>query len=197
MMITFAATLLMGIEQGIVVGIIVSLILVIHQISRPHSAVMGRLPGTRTFRNVERNPAAVAPERMAILRVDASLTFANAAFLKERIRAVTAEGPLEAVVLDAYPVNRMDSTAVHALVEVAEELERAGIAFHLTGVKGPVRDVMARAGLRDRLGSDHFHMHVADAVEAVERRRSRSWTGSADALPEEGPRQPTTAGAQG
>jgi SulP family sulfate permease len=196
MVITFAATLLIGIEQGIVVGVIVSLILIIHQISRPHSAVMGRLPGTRNFRNVERNPEAVAPEGMAILRIDASLSFANAAFLKERIRRVVAGDSLDAVVLDAYPVNRMDSTAVHALVEVADELERAGVELHLTGVKGPVRDVMARAGLCDRLGSDHFHMDVARAVDALEEQRARRASEVDQSSRGRGSR-PTAVGARG
>lgn len=167
MMITFAATLLIGIEQGIVVGVIASLVMIVHQISRPHTVVMGRLPGTQTFRNVDRNADAQVPEGVVVLRVDASLTFANANFLKDRIRQTLSVPGVQALVLDAYPVNRIDSSAVHALKEVFEELDGAGIEVRLAGVKGPVLDAMERTGLLEQVGEDRFHLEVDDAVAAV------------------------------
>lgn len=173
MALTFMATLAIGIEQGIVVGVIASLILVVHQISRPHTVRMGRLPGTGTYRNLERHPDARVPDGVAILRIDASLTFANADFLKERIREAARGSSVRAVVLDAYTVNRIDSTAVHALLAVQDELRRAGIELRMAGVKGPVRDVLVRSGFEDRLGADHFHLEVADAVDAAGGNRER------------------------
>lgn len=173
MALTFLATLAIGIEQGIVVGVIASLILVVHQISRPHTVRMGRLPGTGTYRNLERHPDARVPDGVAILRIDASLTFANADFLKERIREAARGSSVRAVVLDAYTVNRIDSTAVHALLAVQDELRRAGIELRMAGVKGPVRDVLVRSGFEDRLGADHFHLEVADAVDAAGGNRER------------------------
>ncbi len=178
MMVTFAATLFIGIEQGIVVGVIASLVMVVHQISRPHTVIMGRLPGTQIYRNIDRNVDAELPGGVAVLRVDASLTFANANFLKDRIRqAVIAQGAdsdgrpqLRAIVLDAYPVNRIDSTAVHALKEILEELDRAGIELRMAGVKGPVRDALERTGFVKELGEDRFHLMVDPAVAAVARR---------------------------
>lgn len=167
--LTFLATLSLGIEQGILVGVAASLVLVIQQSSRPHTAVMGRLPGTKTYRNIERNPEAVTRSDLIILRVDAALYFANVAYFKDKLRAIEEKAPaLRAVVIDAYPMNRLDSSAAHALLEIIEDAERRGIRFYFAGVKGPVMDVLERAGIADRIGRDHFFMEVHDAVEAAE-----------------------------
>ncbi|WP_456427286.1 SulP family inorganic anion transporter [Rhodocaloribacter sp.] len=169
LVLTFLATLSLGIEQGILVGVAASLVLVIQQSSRPHTAVMGRLPGTKTYRNIERNPEAVTRSDIIILRVDAALYFANVAYFKDKLRAIEEKAPaLRAVIIDAYPMNRIDSSAAHALLEIIEDAERRGIRFYFAGVKGPVMDVLKRAGIADRIGRDHFFMEVHDAVEAAE-----------------------------
>ncbi|WP_457651614.1 SulP family inorganic anion transporter [Rhodocaloribacter sp.] len=169
LLLTFLATLSLGIEQGILVGVAASLVLVIQQSSRPHTAVMGRLPGTKTYRNIERNPEAVTRSDLIILRVDAALYFANVSYFKDKLREIEEKAPaLRAVVIDAYPMNRIDSSAAHALLEIIEDAQRRGIRFYFAGVKGPVMDVLERAGIADRIGRDHFFMEVHDAVEAAE-----------------------------
>ena len=169
LVLTFLATLSLGIEQGILVGVAASLVLVIQQSSRPHTAVMGRLPGTKTYRNIERNPEAVTRSDIIILRVDAALYFANVAYFKDKLREIEEKDPeLRALVIDAYPMNRIDSSAAHALLEIIEDAQRRGIRFYFAGVKGPVMDVLERAGIVDRIGRDHFFMEVHDAVEAAE-----------------------------
>lgn len=171
MLLTFAATLGLGIEEGIVVGVVASLILVIHQGTRPHAAVMGRLPGTSTYRNVERHPEAVVGDGVVILRMDASLFFANVAFFKETIRTLMQSYPsMQVLVLDACPVNRLDSSATHALKEILEELRHQGSDLYIASAKGPVLDVLRRAGLDDLIGHDHFFMEVHQAVEQAEAR---------------------------
>lgn len=169
LVLTFLATLSLGIEQGILVGVAASLVLVIQQSSRPHTAVMGRLPGTKTYRNIERNPEAVTRSDLIILRVDAALYFANVSYFKDKLREIEEQAPaLRAIVIDAYPMNRIDSSAAHALLEIIEDAQRRGIRFYFSGVKGPVMDVLERAGIVDRIGRDHFFMEVHDAVEAAE-----------------------------
>ncbi|ARA92679.1 sodium-independent anion transporter [Rhodothermaceae bacterium RA] len=169
MALTFLATLGLGIEEGILVGVVVSLVLVIQQSSRPHTAVMGRLPNTSTYRNVERYPDALVNSRVAILRMDASLYFANVAYLKEQVeQLVERSSVLQALVLDAYPINRIDSTGAHALKELVTTLRERGIAFYMAGVKGPVMDRLKRAGVADLIGADHFFLDVHAAVEAAE-----------------------------
>lgn len=168
MMLTFAATLVLGIEQGILVGVVASLILVVQQSYRPHTAVMGRLPGTNTYRNIDRYPDAVRQSGTIVFRLDASLYFANVEHLKDQLDGLSvAEPGLRAVVLDFYPVNRIDSSAVHGLKDIVDEFRGRGIRIALAGVKGPVKDRMEASGLIDLVGSENFHMEVHQAVESV------------------------------
>jgi len=169
LVLTFFATLGLGIEEGILVGVVVSLVLVIHASSRPFTVVMGRLPGTKVYRNVDHYPEAGMCNGVVVLRVDAALYFANVAYVKDKLQEVeTRYAPLRAIVVDAYPINRMDSSAAHALKEVVENLHARGIAFYFAGVKGPVMDVLKKSGLTDLVGSDHFFMEVHEAVRMAE-----------------------------
>jgi SulP family sulfate permease len=169
MAMTFAATLALGIEQGILLGVVASLVVLVHESYRPHTAVMGRLPGTATFRNVRRHPEALVRSGIVVFRVDAPLFFGNAGFLKDKLREISDRDPvLHTLVLDAYPVNQIDSTAAHALKEIVEEFRAAGIRFFFVGVKGPVRDVLERSGIVDLVGAAHFFFEVHQATEAAE-----------------------------
>ncbi|NNE34235.1 MAG: STAS domain-containing protein, partial [Rhodothermales bacterium] len=166
MLLTFLATLALGIENGILVGVIASLIVVVYQSSRPYTAVLGKLPDSYTYKNVDRNPTAVAPEGVLVLRIDASLYFANAEHVKDRLQGA---GPgIRAVVLDMYPVNKIDSSALHSLAEVLEVFGERAVRFYVSGAKGPVRDIMRKAGLEDRIGSANFQASIHEAVEAAQ-----------------------------
>jgi SulP family sulfate permease len=168
MMLTAAATLALGIEEGILVGVIVSLIAIIHEISQPHTAVEGRLPGTETYRNLQRNPEAMTRASVVVVRMDASLSFANASTFKDLIMELDVKDPeLRAVVINMYPVNRVDSTGAHTLHEIIEDCRRNGVDIYFAGVKGPVRDVLAEAGVIEQAGTDHFFHEVHDAVETA------------------------------
>ena len=175
MALTFLATLTLGIEQGILIGVIVSLIVVIYESSTPHTALMGRLPDTETYRNLKRNPEAMTRSHVVVVRMDANLYFPNVSTFRDLVLDLDVHDPaLQAVVVDMYPVNQIDSTATHTLQKVIETCRRNGVALYLAGVKGPVKDVLDAAGLTDELGSDRFFLEVHDAVEAAEARAQRS-----------------------
>lgn len=168
MLLTFFATLGLGIEQGILVGVVASLLLVLHQSSRPHSAFEGRLPGTNTFRNLERYPKAQALPGVGIFRLDASLYFANAGYFKDQITRLDRQhGGLHALILNFFPVNRLDSSAVHALQEVIGEYKQRGVHILFAGVKGPVMDRMEKAGLVKAIGIEHFFLELHEAVDSL------------------------------
>ena len=168
MMVTFFATLALGIEEGIIVGVIASLLFVLYHSSRPNTVLMGQLPESTTYREADRYPDAEIQDDVAIVRIDASLYFANANHLKDTLRAITRGGtPVTAVVLDAYPVNTVDSTALHALKEIVTELRQREVEFYVAGCKGPVRDAMERASFVGHIGEDHFYHEVHRAVEAA------------------------------
>jgi len=167
--VTFVATLSLGIEQGILTGVIVSLIAVIYQTSQPHTAIMGRLPDTSTYRNLRRNPEALTKSHVVIVRMDANLYFANASAFKDLVLEADVKSPaLQTIVIDMYPVNRIDSTGVEALEEVIETCRRHGVTVLLAGVKGPVRDVLDDAGVSEDLGDDSFFLEVHAAVQRAE-----------------------------
>lgn len=138
--VTLLATLALGVEQGLVAGVTVSLALHLLRTSRPHIATVGLVPGTQSFRNVLRHDVLVSP-RLVSLRVDESLYFANARLLEDCINDAVAEHPgLKHVVLQCSAINAIDASALESLEAIAQRLREAGIALHLSEVKGPVMD---------------------------------------------------------
>jgi sulfate permease, SulP family len=168
MFATFLATLGLGIEEGIMVGVIVSLVMVIHQSSTPHMAFLGRLPGTSTYRNVARNPDARPDEGVCIIRMDSTLYFANAEFFRNTLESCQGRTQsIHAIVIDAYPVNGVDSTGVHAVTEAITYFREQGIEMYFAGVKGPVMDVFKSSGVEALLGPERFFMEIHPAVDAA------------------------------
>jgi SulP family sulfate permease len=114
---------------------------------------------------VKRNPEAVQTPRQLVFRLDASLYFANVEHLKDQLDGLLDEQPdLESLILDFYPVNRIDSSAMHALADIIDELSNRGIRIAIAGVKGPVKDKMALSGLVDRIGAENFFLEVHEAA---------------------------------
>ncbi len=169
---TFAATLALGIMSGLLLGIVASILLFITLNTRPNTAILGRLPNTNIFRNVLHFPEAETMPGLVILRIDASLYFANTVFLKEKIHEICLQhaASLKALILDASAVNDLDSSADTALHQLSAEFKQKGIEFYIAGVKAPVRDVMKRSGLYAVLGSDHFFFTIDAAVKRFQDR---------------------------
>lgn len=150
---TLFTTLLLGVESGLVLGMLVSWALFLFRASRPHIATVGLLPGTEHFRNVSRHEVIVSP-RLVCLRVDASMFFANARAIEDRINAEVALRPrLEHVVLQCSAVNDIDASALDSLQAISTRLQESGIALHFSEIKGPVMDKLKRTGfLKDLHG---------------------------------------------
>jgi SulP family sulfate permease len=168
--ITSAATLGLGIQQGIMVGVGASLLWFIIRTTRPHSAVLGQLPGQPgVYRNVERFPNAETWPGMLILRVDAQFYFGNVTFLKTRLRELekSMSDALKVVVIDASSINQLDGSANAALHEILDDYRERGVELLFAGVKGPVRDVMRRSGFYQQLGEARFYFLLEDAVCAA------------------------------
>ncbi|MGM0535021.1 MAG: SulP family inorganic anion transporter [Pseudomonadota bacterium] len=144
MLATLILTLVHGVESGILAGVVLSLGLHLYRTSRPHSAVVGRVPGSEHFRNVRRHEVET-DERLAILRVDESLYFANARYLEDTVMELASRQPgLEHIVLACQAVNVIDASALESLEAINGRLKDAGVSLHLAEVKGPVMDRLAR-----------------------------------------------------
>ena len=127
---------------GLFIGIAISLLLLIYRASRPHIAVLGKVPGTTgQYGDLERHPENQEQPGIVILRVESDLFFANADAVRQSVRAHAAEAGTRVVVLDAATVPTIDVTAVHMLAELAESLEREGVRLLVTREIGQVRDV--------------------------------------------------------
>jgi SulP family sulfate permease len=164
--LAFAGTLVFGVELGLGISVVASLAVVLRQTTRPHIAVVGRIPGTTQFRNVERSPTAVTTDGVVVVRVDAPLYFANLDYLRDHLAKLEDEqdGRLRVLVLDASSVTELDSSADTALAEIADDLTGRDIAFYVAGMKGRLLDVMRRSGTYQRIGSDRFFLSDDDAV---------------------------------
>jgi SulP family sulfate permease len=164
---TFLSVLLIGIQEGILMGIGASLVAVLYRSSRPNVAVLGHVQGSRTFRDVSQNPAATPIEEILILRFDTSLSFNNAEFIKDFIIQKSEEKSkkIRAVVIDAKSINDLDTTAIDALQSVAETLSDWNIELHFGGLKTPVQKPLMRSGLARKLGGTHFHENTDKAVQ--------------------------------
>lgn len=164
--ITFWATLTIGVEKGLLFSIIMSLVLAVKRTTNPHHAILGRLPNTNIYRNVGRYPEAITTDGLLVLRIDSSLYFANASYLKEKIKELIEDPArqINAIIFDASSVNDIDSSADSTLHEIADKLKRLGIQLYFTNIKGPVRDVLLCSGFYEKLGNDHFFFNNHDAV---------------------------------
>ena len=166
-LVTIILTLGFGVEVGIVAGVGLSIVLHLYRTSRPHCAVIGQVPGTEHFRNVDRHNVVTSP-RVHMLRVDESLYFPNARYLQDRIYGAVAKNrAIEHVVLQCSAVNDIDASALEALEEINHHLKDSGVAFHLSEVKGPVMDRLQRSHfLQDLTGEVYLTQY--DAFVALE-----------------------------
>ncbi len=156
---TLLATLGTGVENGLVVGVGVSLALHLLRTSRPHIAEVGLVAGTEHFRNVQRHEVRT-DARLISLRVDESLYFANARTLEDRINAAVASQPdLRHVVLQCSAINDIDASALESLEAIEQRLRDAGVRLHLSEVKGPVMDRLQGTDFLQHLGGQVFLTH--------------------------------------
>ena len=170
LVLTFVATLSLGIQWGILVGVGASVLLFLVRTTRPHFAVLGRIPESQTYLNADRHPHAEMIPGIILVRVDAQFYFGNVSFLKETVRTLVdeSEEPVRYFVLEAAGVNDLDSAAAMTLAELDEELEARGIKLILTRIKGPVRDVLQRTGLLEKLAVEgRVYLSTHRAIEVL------------------------------
>ena len=167
---TFAVTLTIGIKEGIIVGVILSLGFLIFRSTRPHIAECARIEGTDYFKNVERFENAKGRKDVLIFRFDGQLYFANTNYFKDQLNDMIAKkGPnLKLVILNAEAINHMDSSAVHMLDKTIKDLCKKEISFAVAGAIGPVRDIIFNSGLSETIGKELMFVEVNKALECLD-----------------------------
>lgn len=167
MISTFIATLCLGIEYGIIVGVGLSLIVLIYRTSKPYVTELGKVPNSNFYRNKNRFEEVVLEDDILVFRFDAQLFYANASYFRDNLEEMTLKKgtALKLIVLDAESINRVDSTGVEMLKERVRYYKKKGVAFYFAGVKGPVRDDLFKSGLLDLIDIHHFFMRANQAVK--------------------------------
>ncbi|MCA9980317.1 MAG: STAS domain-containing protein, partial [Anaerolineales bacterium] len=167
MLITFVAVLAVGVEQGILLGVLASLFILAWRISRPHVAIVGRVDDTEIYRNVVRHDVQTWPTAVA-MRVDESLYFANATYLEELVVQLLADQPeMQHFVFIGTAINFIDASALESLDAMHHALKDAGVTLHLAAMKGPVMDRLSASGLIDDIGRENVHLSTHEAMQAI------------------------------
>jgi high affinity sulfate transporter 1 len=172
--IVVAAELTLGVLQGIALGVVLSLLLLIYRTSHPHGAVLGQVPGTEAYRNVERHPDALTFPGLLIWRPGGDLFFASIGHLGDRLKVALAASrpPTKHVLVDAESVNLIDMSACDALRDLIQELQSQGITFAFARMRDHVRERMRLGGVEAVVGSINFHERVTDGVRAWQQREA-------------------------
>ncbi|MEM7657593.1 MAG: solute carrier family 26 protein [Bacteroidota bacterium] len=165
--VSFLGTLAFGIQLGIGLGVLLSLAMVIFRSSRPHFAVLGKVPNSHHYRNIERFSQLEDRADLLIFRFDGPLYFANVAFFKENLElgAEQKGASLQAIILNAESINRLDSSGLQTLEEVSVLYGKRGIRIFFAGFIGPVRDVMTQSRLFAQMSSGIYFMGIQEAVD--------------------------------
>lgn len=166
--ITFVATLVLGIEQGILVGVAFSLIVFIGRSAYPHVAELGLLKEENVYKNIKRYQNALVDPEVIIFRFDASLYFANMTFFENKLSdRISEKQKTKWVLLDFSGVNSVDAVSLHSLKELIETYNKANIEFLFTGVKGPVMELMKKAGFTAKFGKNITYLSIEHALKDI------------------------------
>ena len=173
-MVAFAGVLVLGILKGVIVAVLVSLLLLIRRAAHPHVAFLGRIPGTRSYSDMERNPDNALVPGALLFRVEAALLYFNVEHVRaaiwQRIRS-TPETPTLAV-FDLSTSPTVDLAGARMLAKLHAELQAAGIRLRLVAAHAAARDILRAEGLEDSIGDFGRRTSVADVVEEFEARLS-------------------------
>lgn len=171
----FLGELFLGTLPGVLLGVALSVLVLIRRVTRPGTAVIGRMPD-ETYRDVKRYPEAETVPGLLIFRFDSVLFFSNADYFTEEVQeyVALAEVPIQKVLVNAETINDLDTTGTDRLIKLNEELQRDGIQLAFAEVKDPVREMMRLSGAEEAIGADNFYSSVSAGVRAfLQRNKDR------------------------
>ena len=167
LILTFLITLFVGIKEGVLIGALFSLLLMVYRTSKPHFAILGKIKGSEYYKNIERFGDEIEKrDDLLILRFDSQLYFGNKSYFKAHLmKEVKAKGDtLKGVILNAEAINYIDSTAANMLISVINELHNRNLQFYIAGAIGPTRDIIFSSGIIDALSKEFLFVKTKEAV---------------------------------
>jgi anti-anti-sigma factor len=168
--IVIVAELTLGVLQGIALGVVLALLTLIYRSSHPQGAVLGRLPDSEAYRDVQRHPEAVTYPALLIWRIGGDLFFASVGHVGEGLKASLDTRPdVKRLLLDFSQVNFIDITASDTLLNLIKELKNRNISIAFARVRDSVRDDMRLTGIEAIVGPHNFYERITDGVRAEQR----------------------------
>ena len=169
--ITLLITATVGIKEGVFIGVVLSLGMLIYTSAKPHIAILGRIPDTHFYRNIKRfEGLLITSEEILIVRFDAQLFFANVQYFKDKLEDSVIEkgNKLKLIIIDGESINSIDSSGVYMLSDVIAKYKSMNIDIVFTGMKGPVRDVLEKSGIMKKISYQNCFLSIQEAVNAFE-----------------------------
>ncbi len=175
LVVTFLGVAFVGVLEGIVVAIGLSLVAFVRRAWDPYRTELASVDGIPGFHDLDRHPEGKRVEGLVIARFDAPLFFANGEVFADHIRTLVDGAPwtVERVIVAAEPITDLDTTALEELAQLDDELARAGISLVFAEMKGPVKDRLVRFGASARFSADHFYPTLHNAVRAYKESTGR------------------------
>ena len=164
---TLLGVLVLGIEEGIALGVLITILSFFRRTSRPHIAVVGRIENTDHFRNIGRHQVETW-RNLLLIRIDENITFANISFIIDFVEEnVNKNKAIKQVVLVFSSVSYIDATAFEALENLVKFLKNKSVVLNLAEVKGPVMDKLEQTNFLNDLNPGQIFFQTIDAVEAL------------------------------
>ena len=170
--IAIMGVLLLGILQGILLAALISILLLLARASRPHVALLGRIPGTNSYSDLARHPENEPLGSVIACRPEASLLYVNAGSVLETVMASVLKNrsKIRAVVCDLSASPYLDLAGARILHALHDELAAQGIALQIVGARGRVRDLLRADGLAEKVGGLERAVSLDDAISAARKR---------------------------
>ena len=151
--LAFVMTLALGVEFGLGIAVLGSLLIILLFAVRPPIMLVGRSPGTTFYTSVKKYPNVLLTPGILVARVDAAIYFVNCAFLEAKLKKLVTDYPypVRCIVLDMRGVNDIDSTGTQTLLEIWEHFDAAGITIYFAQLNERVRKIMVKSGVAQTL----------------------------------------------
>jgi len=171
---TLIITATVGIKEGIMTGVILSLVMLIYKSSKPHVAILGKVPGTKMYRNIKRFDDLEVLEHILIIRFDAQLHFANSTYFKDTLisESVNKGAMLKLVIINGKSLNSLDSSGIYVLKEVIDYFKEKKVKLYFCGLNGPVRDTLYKSEIISEIGQEKCFLKTQDAIDAYEENKN-------------------------
>ncbi|MEL6123997.1 MAG: STAS domain-containing protein, partial [Bacteroidota bacterium] len=166
-----------GIQYGVLIGVLLSFGLLLYQSSRPRVMELGRLPNSNVYRNIRRFEEAVVEDSVIILRWDNQLFFANAEYFNSKVLSALRgrRMPPSHMIIDMSNVHDMDTTGLHVLQGLMQVMCSRDIQLLFAGTKGVVRDLFKRSNFYETCPECYHFLRVSDAMAFINQAEGYSW----------------------